>query len=62
MTNSEIEGLTRDTLKSLKFTNSEPFFTQRECLDMYSKWIVFMIEKADISYRYESFIKDEIFL
>ena len=59
MTNLEIETLTRGHLISLNFKNSEPFITQRECLDMYFQWGVFLKEKADISYQ--SFIKNVIF-
>lgn len=59
MTNLEIESLTRGHLIALNFKNLEPFFTQRECLDMYFQWGVFIREKADISY--ESFIKNVIF-
>lgn len=61
MTNLQIETLTRDHLKVLNFTNSEPFFSQRECLDIYFQWLDFIRNKADISYNYNSFIKDVIF-
>jgi hypothetical protein len=59
MTNLQIEMLTRDHLISLNFKNSEPFFTQRDCLDMYFQWGIFRSTKADISYQ--SFIRDIIF-
>ena len=59
MTNLQIEKLTRDHLISLNFKNSEPYFSNRDCLDIYFQWEVFRKEKADISYN--SFIKNVIF-
>jgi hypothetical protein len=59
MTISQIEMLTRDHLIALNFTNTEPFFTQDDCLNIYNKWVIFRSTKADISYN--SFIKNVIF-
>lgn len=59
MTNSQIEMLTRDHLIALNFTNTEPFFTQDDCLNIYNKWAIFRSTKVDISYQ--SFIRDIIF-
>ena len=57
MTNLEIEELTRDTLKSLNFKNSQSYIYQKDCLHMYYRWREFTREE-DHHIGYRSFIID----